>query len=93
MKTIGKRRVHKIHIIPAIFIEKRGNKYLVKCLLGLGGNTIEERLFENNMLEGMTNPKYLLIGITTGENWIQTTFAQADEFEDVFKNKWKALIQ
>jgi hypothetical protein len=88
-----KRILHKIDIIPALFVKKREDgKYIVRCLLGIGGNTIQQRVFDAYALEDMVNPKYLLIGIQTGQGYLQTTFVQADEFEDVFKDKWKALI-
>ena len=82
------RKLHKIHIIPAKFIEKRDEKYIIKCLIG---ENIEDRLFDSFALEGMTNPKYLLIGIMTGVGYSQINFCQADEFEKYFKTKWKTL--
>ena len=44
------RKLHKIHIIPARFIEKRDDKYLIRCLIG---ETFEDRLFDHFALEGM----------------------------------------
>jgi len=88
------RKIHKIDIIPAKFVSKREDgKFIIKCLLGIGGNTIQQRVFDAYALEDMVNPKYLLIGIITGQGYLQTTFVQADEFEDVFKDKWKALSE
>jgi len=87
-----KREVLEIHVIPAKFVKKREDgKAIIKCLLGVGGNTIEVRAFEPNMVEGMINPNHLLIGIKTGVGYIESKMIQADEFADVFKDKWKAL--
>ena len=87
-----KREVLQIHVIPAKFVKKREDgKLIIRCLLGLGGNTIQQRVFEGNMCEGMINPNYLLIGIKTGTGYIETKFIQAEDFADVFKDKWKAL--
>jgi len=89
-----KRELQKIHIIPARFIEKQNDgyekKYLIRCLLD---TTTEDRLFDGYSLDEMVNPKYLLIGIMTGVNYMQITFVQADEFEKTFKEKWKTLIE
>jgi len=84
------QKLHKIDIIPAIFVEKREDKYLVKCLIG---ESTELRLFDSFALEGMQNPKYLLIGIMTGVGFSQISFRQADEFEKYFKTKWKILTK
>jgi hypothetical protein len=84
------KELHKIHIIPAKFIEKQGDNYLIRCLVG---ENVEDRLFESFSLEGMLNPKYLLIGIMTGVGYTQINFCQADEFEKYFKTKWKILTK
>jgi len=87
-----KREILEIHVIPAKFVKKREDgKVIIRCLLGVGGNTIQQRVFEPNMITGMRNPNYLLIGIKTGVGYLETKIIQADEFADVFKDKWKAL--
>jgi hypothetical protein len=90
VKHVMERKLHKITILPAIFLEKRNDKYLVRCLVG---EVTQDVLFDSFSLEGMINPKYLLIGIMTGVGFSQITFAQGDEFEDLFKKKWKILIK
>lgn len=87
-----KREILEIHVIPAKFVTRRGDgKAIIRCLLGVGGNTIQQRVFEPNMIAGMVKPNYLLIGIKTGVGFLETKIVQADEFADVFKDKWKAL--
>ncbi len=83
------KELHDIHIIPARFIEKQGDSYLIRCLIG---DEVQDRLFEPFSLDGMINPKYLLIGIMTGVGYTQISFCQADEFEKYFKTKWKSLM-
>lgn len=83
------QELHNIYIIPAKFIEKRDDKYLIRCLIG---ETFEDRLFDHFALEGMKNPNLLLIGIMTGVGFSQINFCQADEFENLFKIKWKEIL-
>jgi len=84
------KELHKIHIIPARFIEKRDDKYLIRCLIG---DNFEDRLFDHFALEGMKNPNLLFIGVMTGVGFSQINFCQADEFENLFKEKWKILLK
>ena len=84
------KELHKIHIIPAKFIEKREEKYLIRCLVG---ENYEDRLFESFSLQNMINPNLLLIGIMTGVGYTQINFAQADEFEKLFKKHWNVLLK
>lgn len=85
------KELHKIHIIPARFIEKKDNKYVIRCCIQ--ENYMEDRLFDEYSLKGMENPNLLLIGIMTGVGFSQINFCQADEFEDLFKKKWKNLLK
>jgi hypothetical protein len=86
------KELHKIDIIPAKFIEKTpDNKYIVRFLLD--NEHTEDYLLDSFSLEGMKNPKYLLIGIMTGVGFSQVNFCQADEFEKYFKTKWKILTK
>jgi len=82
-------KVHRIDIIPAIFVRYRedGN-VLLKCLLG---RKTENRAFEPNLIAGVKNPKYLLLGITTSDGYMQITVCDGTEFDDLFKTKWKLL--
>ena len=85
-----KKELHSIYIIPAVFVKYRedGN-VLLKCLLG---NETENRAFEPNLIKGVENPKYLLLGIMSGVGYIQINLCDASEFEKLFKTKWKNLI-
>jgi hypothetical protein len=85
------QELHKIIIIPARFVEKRENKYVIKCLLD--DDYCEDRLCDEYSLMGMQNPKYLFIGIMTGVGYSQINFVQADEYEKMFKRKWKVLTK
>jgi len=82
--------LHKITILPARFLEKKDGRYLVRALVGA---VTQDAWFDAYSLDGMENPKYLLIGIMTGVGFSQITFCQADEFENIFKKKWKILTK
>ena len=85
-----KQEINNIDIIPAIFIGYRedGN-VLLKCLQG---KETVNRAFESNMLKNIKNPKYLLLGIITGINYMQLNIIDAYEFKKYFETKWKNLI-
>lgn len=83
------KELHTINIVPARFHEKQGDSYVIACLIG---DMVQYRKFEPFSLEGMANPNLLLIGIMTGVGFTQINFAQADEFEDLFKEHWKQLL-
>jgi hypothetical protein len=85
------KEIKEIIILPARFIEKRDDKYLIKVLLEK--EYTQDRLFDEYSLRGMVNPKYLLIGIMTGVGILQINFCQADDIEDLFKKKWKILTK
>ena len=84
------KKLHKIQILPAKFIEKRGDKYVVRCMIDF--DCTEDMIFEEFSLQGMVNPKYLLIGNMTGVGFTQITFTDARKFEKYFKTKWKILV-
>ena len=85
------QELHKIIIIPARFVEKREEKYVIKCLID--DDYCEDRLCDEYSLMGMQNPKYLFIGIMTGVGYSQINFVQADEYEKMFKRKLKILTK
>jgi len=85
------KEIKKIHIIPAKFLYKqKDGRYVIRCFIN--DNYIEDRIFDSYSLQGMINPKYLLIGIMTGVGYSQINFCQADEFEKLFKKHWKKLL-
>lgn len=83
------QELHKIHIIPARFIEKHEKGYIIRCYIQ--EDYLEDRLFDKYSLMGMKNVKYLFIGIMTGVGYSQVNFVQADDYEKMFKKKWKEL--
>jgi len=86
-----KQELHKIQILPAKFVEKRPDgRYVVGILID--DDRIENMIFDSFSLEGIVNPKYLLIGIMTGVGFSQITFVDANDLEKTFKKKWKELI-
>lgn len=86
-----KEEIKSIDIIPAIFLKYRedGN-VLLKCLQG---EETVNRAFEPNLTKGIENPKYLLIGITTGVNMMSIKLTDASEYEKLFKEKWNILLK
>jgi len=86
-----KQEINSIDIVPAIFIEYRedGN-ILLKCLQG---EETVDRAFEPNLFRGINNPKYLLIGIISGVNYMQLTVCDGSEYEKLFHEKWELLLK
>lgn len=82
--------IKSINIIPAIFLNYRedGN-VLLKCLQG---EQTVNRAFQPNLIKGIKNPKYLLIGIKTGVNMMEINLTDGSEYEKYFKNKWNKLL-
>lgn len=82
--------IKSIDIIPAIFLNYRedGN-VLLKCLQG---DKTVDRAFEPNLMKGIENPKYLLIGITTGINMMSIKLCDGSEYKKLFKEKWNKLL-
>lgn len=85
-----KEEVKDIDIIPAIFIKYRedGN-VLLRCL---DGDKTVDRAFEPRMFKDMGDMKYLLLGIKTGVNTMTLTIGDGTEFEDLYHEKWKILL-
>jgi len=84
------KEIKQIDIIPAIFLEYRedGNA-LIKCLQG---DSTVNRAFEPKLINGIENPKYLLIGLITGTNMMQISIRDGSDYEEMFKDKWKLLL-
>lgn len=84
--------LHKIDILPARFIKKIENdKSIVDVLIG--GNYVERRVFDKYALDGIENPNYLFIGIMTGVGFMRITFCDANDYEKLFKKKFKVLLK
>jgi hypothetical protein len=83
------QELHKIHLIPARFLEKHPEGYVIRCLTG---NDAQDVIFDEYSLQGMVNPNLLMIGIMTGVGYSQINFMKADEFEKLFKKHWKEVL-
>jgi hypothetical protein len=90
--------VNNIIIIPAIFLKKISNGYLIRELID---GYIEDKEYGDYSLEGIENPKYLLIGRKSGIGKIQNdksygfsqiTFVNANDLEKTFIKKWMILL-
>jgi len=86
-----KEIINEIFIIPAKFIEKINDKYVIRCFVQ--DDHTEDRLFDEYSLKGIKNPKYLFIGIISGIGFTQINFTNANDFEKMFKRKWKILTK
>lgn len=88
--------IHKITIIPARFAENiDDNRCILNCLIGednMGNDVVQERVFEREMIKNIEDPTYLFIGLMHGPGFIQATFVDAKEFEDMFIEKWGSLV-
>ena len=85
------QKINKIDIVPAVFVKYRDDgNVLLRCLQG---EDIVNRAFEPHMVANIENPKYLLLGITTGVNYMQLTICDGSEFENLFHEKWDVLLK
>lgn len=83
--------VNEINIVPAIFADYRedGN-ILLKCLQG---EEVVHRAFQPELFRKFDNLKYILLGITTGENEMRLRVCDGTEFKDIFEEKWNVLLK
>ena len=83
--------IKDITIIPALFLKYRedGNA-LIRCLQD---DETVDRAFEPQFIEGIENPKYLLLGIMTGGNVMGLNVCDGSEFENLFHEKWDVLLK
>jgi len=85
------QEINKIDIVPAVFVKYRDDgNVLLRCLQGK--DTVD-RAFEPNMFKEIPEPKYLLLGITTGVNYMQLIICDGSEFENLFHEKWDVLLK
>ena len=84
-------QINGIDIIPAVFVRYRedGN-VILKCLQG---KETVDRAFEPRMFKSIENPKYLLLGIVTGENMMKLMIIDGNEFEKLYKKHWNVLLK
>jgi len=85
------KELHNIYIIPAVFVRYRedGN-VILRCLQG---KETVDRAFEPNLIKGIENPKYLLLGIMAGVGYMQLNVCDGEEFVNLFIKKWNVLYQ
>lgn len=87
-------KINKITIVPALFLEKENEHHcMIKCLIGDNKDNpiLENRRFENKMIEHIKNPKYIFIGIINGDGFVQLTFKDGNDYADMFEKKWGVL--
>jgi hypothetical protein len=84
------KEIHSIDIIPAVFVKYRedGNVVL-RCLQG---EKTVNRAFEPHLFKNIPELKYLFLGIITGVGYMQLNVCDGNEFEYLFKKKWKELL-
>jgi len=83
------KKISKIDIVPAIFIEYREDGNVI--LKYMQGDETVKRAFQPNLFKEIYNPKYILLGIITGVQYMQLTVCDGTDFEDLFLDKWKIL--
>ena len=83
--------IKKINIIPSRFLEWADDGAIVRCLMD--DNSFEDRFFEKILLGNIINPKYLFIGIIIGTGFTQINVVDANEFEELFKEKYTSLSE
>lgn len=82
--------IKHIDIVPTVFIRHEDDADVVLMLYPNG--IIEQKLFTKNMLKGIDNPKYLLVGIITGVGVMQLNVVDANEFKKMFFENWMELL-
>jgi hypothetical protein len=91
-----KSGIQKITIIPAKFAKNEGSNHcIIECLVGDdkdGNPIVQERKFEKEMIEHISNPTYLFIGLIHGPGFIQSNFVDAKDFVNLFEEKWSILV-
>jgi len=95
------KTVKRISIIPAVFLKKTINGYFLR-LLHDNGSIEEKEFYDYSLLEGIENPKYLLIGRMSGFSkrngklmytFEQYSFTNANDMEKMFIKKWNKLLE
>jgi len=84
-------KVYSIEIIPAIYIGIREDEnVLLRCLQG---DKTVDRAFQPELLDGIENPKYILLGVMTGGNVMGLNVCDGTEFENLYHEKWDVLLK
>jgi len=85
------KEIKNIVIIPARFLEKREDGYILRC--AIAKDYMEDRLFGNYSLQGIENPDLVFIGVMTGVGVTQVNFCNANDFRKLFEKKWEVLLK
>jgi len=84
--------VEKITIIPAKFSHfENDGTCVIDCLIDGDNSLVQQRKFENAMVEHIENPNYLFIGLMHGDGFIQIMFTDAKDYKKMFIEKWGCL--
>jgi len=77
----------KLIIYPAKFLEfVEEEQCKIDCYRK---GEYETLMFEKEMVAHIDDPTYLFIGIMSGPGYVQATFTDAKEYEEMFIEKWK----
>ena len=79
-----KQVINKIFFIPAKFVEIRGDKVVLDCLLTANHQGIERRIFDKILFDDIDNPNLIMIAMITGLGFMQINVISADEYKDLF---------
>lgn len=83
--------INKIDIVPAVFIKYRDDDNIIlRCLQG---DKTVDRAFEPRHFKNIKNLKYLLIGVSTGLHYMKIKIIDGNEYEKLYLDKWKILIE
>lgn len=80
---------NEVVILPSIYVKSEEDGNIIKSILPNG--EIIEGKFSSSSLDGIENPKYLLVGVITGVNILHINICDANEFEEMFNEHWKEL--
>ena len=85
------KEIHKVLMLPARFLEVV-NEEKIRIRIMLDGGEIQNRTMSKEMVDNIKNPKFLFVGIITGVSYMQLDVCDANEYEDIFKEKWSELL-
>ena len=84
------KEIHKVLMLPARFLEVV-DKEKVRIRIMLDDGIIQEKTMPKELIDDVLNPNYLFVGITTGVNHMQLDVCDANEFNEIFKEKWSEI--
>ena len=88
------REIQNVYILPAKFVkydEQDNSRVWIKMMLE--NRSIQERKFPVEALpKNIENPEYLFVGIITGVGFGSLGVCDANEYLELFKEKWTELL-